>query len=221
MKGKYTMKKALMIALALALIFCGCAAPAQTSEEPAPQTDMVEKAELDSANAKIAELESELADVKAQLKTAQEESASYLKQIEAYEAEKAAKENGAVASLDKAVQLHDDEYVTISYIGCENDSLDRPQVVLLVQNKTDYTLTFQADSLSLDGFGLGRPRGSDEVAPQSKGKIHFRFDEEPESMTPATISATLSVIDFSKEMTGKQSYDVTIVNADVSSAYES
>lgn len=212
------MKRFLLTAIAAALIFCGCAAPAQSVADQQPQTDMVEKSALDSANSRIAELEAEIEGVKAQLKTAEEEAAALRDQIKSYEEEKAAKENGAVASADKAVQLHDDEYVTISYLGCEKDSRDRTQVVLLVQNKTDYTLSFQSDAIALDGFDLGHPTGSDDVAPQSKGKIHFHVEEEPENMTPATFSATLKVIDFSKEMTGSQSYKVTVVNADISAA---
>ena len=216
------MKKMILIALVFALLLCGCAAPAQTSSneaeaQAAPAADMVEKAELDKANSRISELESEIDGLKKQLQSAQDEISSYQDEIKTYQDAQAAKENGAVAPIENAVQFHDDEYVTISYLGCEKDDRDQTQIVLLVQNKTDYTLTFQASSIALDGFDLGYPSGSDDVAPQSKGKVHFRVDEDPESMTPSTFSSTLRVIDFSKEMTGNQHYNVTVVNVDVSS----
>lgn len=215
------MKRLFLFALVIVLMFCGCAAPASTSNadaEASPNVDMVEKVKLDEANQKISELETEIDGLKQQLQSSQDEIASYKDQIKAYAEEKAAREHGVVAPIDKGVQLYDDEYVTISYLGCEKDSIDWTQVVLLVQNKTDYTLTFQSSAMAFDGLGLGYPSGSDDVAPQSKGKVYFHFEEEPETMNPSTFTATIKVIDFSKQMTGNQSYEVTVVNVDVSSA---
>ena len=121
------------------------------------------------------------------------------------------------APVETTKFIHEDEYVVISFSGCELDSRNRQCMVFTVVNKTDVTLTFQADSLSIDRVSLGYISGSDDVAPNSTGKIRFRTAESFPTMSPTSISGTISVIDFSKTIfeNNKMFYDVTFTNLSV------
>lgn len=113
------------------------------------------------------------------------------------------------------VSIHTDDYVDLSFIGCEiND--DDEQLVFMVNNKTNVELTFQASSFAIDGLSLGYVSGSDNIAAQSKGKIRFETDEDFPTMTPSTLSGTIRVIDFSETLWEQQSYDVSFTNVEIS-----
>ena len=109
--------------------------------------------------------------------------------------------------------VHDDEFVQLSYVGLEKDSLGRHMLVFKVVNKTNVTLTFQADTFALDGVSLGNFSGSDNVAAQSTGTVRFR--EQIPSVVPSLLTGTIRVIDFSKTLSGKQSYVVNFVNTGI------
>jgi len=110
---------------------------------------------------------------------------------------------------EDGIHIHKDEHVTISYLGCETDR-DRDYMVFYVENNTDVELTFQSNTLSIDGESLGHISGSDSIAAQSKGRVRFRTGDPFPTMSPATITGTLRVIDFSRELF--RSYDVSFVN---------
>lgn len=119
-----------------------------------------------------------------------------------------------VSPTDVEVLIYDDDYVTISFIGCEIYR-DDENIVFMVVNKTDSELTFQSGTMAIDGISLGHVSGSDSVAAQSKGKVRFETAEEFPTMAPSTISGTIKVIDFGKTLWGSQSYEVPFSNFDV------
>jgi len=108
--------------------------------------------------------------------------------------------------------VHDDEYVQLSYVGLEKDSLGRHVLAFKVVNKTNVTLTFQADTFALDGVSLGTITGSDNVAAQSTGTVRFTPREQIPSVAPSLLTGAIRVIDFSNTLWGKQSYVVNFVN---------
>ncbi len=123
-------------------------------------------------------------------------------------------DSGSEAGTAVDVSIHTDDYVDISFIGCEIDD-DDEELVFMVNNKTNVELTFQASSFAIDGLSLGHVFGSDSVAAQSKGKIRFETDEDFPTMTPSTLSGSIRVIDFSETLWEQQSYDVAFTNVDV------
>ena len=108
--------------------------------------------------------------------------------------------------------VHDDEYVQLSYVGLEKDSLGRHVLAFKVVNKTNVTLTFQADTFALDGVSLGTITGSNNVAAQSTGTVRFTPREQIPSVAPSLLTGAIRVIDFSNTLSGKQSYVVNFVN---------
>lgn len=208
-KCKRWVAAALLLCLALTLISCG---NNQGAEQP---VDMVPKGDLDAANLGLAAANREIEALRAELNQAKTDYAAAQQQIAQLEQAANAPATGGIASIDGGVEVWDDEYVNIKYLGCEWDDDDQ-EVVFLVQNKTDVELTFQSNTIALDGISLGYISGSDEVAAQSTGKVRFEVEELVENMFPNTLTATLRVIDFSKTLFGSQSYDAPFVNIDVS-----
>lgn len=119
-------------------------------------------------------------------------------------------------SVQRTTLVYEDEYVTISYshIG-EPDWMDRRGVVFTVENKTDYVLTFQADSLAINGIDLGNISMSDEISPQSTGEISAKSDKVT-ATTVSKISGQFRVIEWDNELFGALSYDAKFVNVEVS-----
>jgi len=119
-------------------------------------------------------------------------------------------------SSSDGILVWDDDYVTIRYLECEQDTIltDIQYMVFYVINKTNYELSFQADSLAMNGENLGLVTGSDNISAQSRGKIRFRTQEDFPTMYPTTISGKLVVVDFSYTLLN-MSYDVPFVNIKV------
>ena len=116
-----------------------------------------------------------------------------------------------------AVEVYDDDNVTIEFAGC---SIEKPYSFsdtvyyyanFNVKNKTDVELTFQTDSLSFNGISYNKFLGSDEVAPQSSGKISFYRDEPIPVSGINKTSGQIRVIDFSYEFL-ENSYEAKWVN---------
>lgn len=78
------------------------------------------------------------------------------------------------------IQVYDDEYVTIEFAGCrapsEDDWLKYYYADFNIKNKTDATLTFQPHSLAFNGISY-KMIGSENVAPQSTGKVSFMTND--------------------------------------------
>ena len=125
------------------------------------------------------------------------------------------KTSGSIVEPENGTPIYNDEYVSISFLGCEIDNGDEC-LVFFVENLTGVELSFQSDSLSIDGYSLGNPFGSDTIAAKSKGKIRFETKESFPNMSPEKISGTLNVIDFNKTLFGKLSYDISFVDVEIS-----
>lgn len=115
------------------------------------------------------------------------------------------------------VQVYNDKYVTIEFAGC---TMEKPyewsddfeyHANFNVTNKTDTELTFQSDAISFNGVSYKVALGSDEVAPQSTGKITFEMDGAVPTSGISKTSGKISVIDFSYELLEK-SYEAKWVN---------
>lgn len=107
--------------------------------------------------------------------------------------------------------IYDDEYVTINFIGCEQNANGEQYLVFSVENKTEVTLTFQSDAMAINGTDLGKIVGSDYIAPQSKGEIRFNAKKELPTMSPELLSGSITVVDFSKTIADDSS-TVNMVN---------
>lgn len=116
------------------------------------------------------------------------------------------------------VQVYDDEYVTIEFAGCrapaEDDWVKYYYADFNIKNKTDVVLTFQPNVIAFDGISY-QVQGSEEVAPQSTGKISFYSDDVLPTSGVSKTSGQVKAIDF-KAMTenilGNHSYEIKWVN---------
>lgn len=117
------------------------------------------------------------------------------------------------------VQVYNDQYVTIEFAGCrqgEGYRSDYYYADFNIKNKTDATLTFQPKAISFDGISY-QVSGSEEVAPQSTGKVSFYTNDDilPIGGVSKT-SGQVSVIDFDRMLNnvfdGGYSYDVKWVD---------
>lgn len=105
--------------------------------------------------------------------------------------------------------IYEDEYVKICFIRIGESGVE-----FLVENKTDYVLTIQADTVSINGYSTNDIVMSDDIAPKSKGKAIARCDDFEEGMKVEKISGQLSVIDFSDELL-KRSYNVKFIDFEI------
>ena len=112
------------------------------------------------------------------------------------------------------VKVYEDKYVTIEFTGCrapnEDSWLDYYYADFNITNKTDVTLTFQPEAISFNGISY-QVEGSEEVAPQSTGKISFYTDNVLPTSGISKTSGQVSVIDFDYSFL-KNSYDAKWVN---------
>ncbi len=120
-------------------------------------------------------------------------------------------ENDGLLDVENGIPVYDDEYVTISYLGCEKGRR-REEIVFYAINKTEVELVFQGSSLAINGESLGYVSGSDSIAPLSKGKIRYSTKEEFPTYNPDDISGVLKVVDFSQSLFGKSSYEYSFTN---------
>lgn len=112
------------------------------------------------------------------------------------------------------VLIHDDQYVTIKYVGCKKGDFG-DELFFDVENKTEVELTFQCDAFAFDGENIKNISGSDGIAAKSRGEIHYRARDGLPTLTPQSITGTIRVIDFSEEIQltdGKRSYNIKFVN---------
>ena len=114
------------------------------------------------------------------------------------------------------VKVYEDNKVKIEFAGCrapEEDSwLDYYNADFNITNKTDVTLTFQPEAISLNGISY-QVEGSEEVAPQSTGKVSFYTDDVLPISGINKTSGEVSVIDMEKLFTdGSSSYNAKWVN---------
>ena len=126
-------------------------------------------------------------------------------------------EESGLLSPEDGILIHENEYFTIRFLGCE-EGRDREYMVFFVENKTDVELTVQANTLAINGENLGFVSGSSSIAAQSRGRARFRTTDEFPTLTPSTITGTLTVWDFSNTLL-ESSYDVPFVNLEINGEY--
>ena len=125
-------------------------------------------------------------------------------------------EKPKMRSPEDGVEIVDNEFFTIKYLGCEmNESRNRPSMIFYVTNKTEVSLRIMAESMAFDGQNLGYVYGTPSIAPLSSGKINLDTDEPFPTMEPKTISGELSVMD-NGHVLGVLMYSVPFANVDVS-----
>lgn len=105
------------------------------------------------------------------------------------------------------VLVYSDESVEIYFSEVTSNG-----VVFEVKNMTDINLTFQASSVAINGVSTNDITMSDDVAPQSIGKIVARCSDFSTSEKVYTVSGQLRVIDFSGSWT---TYDAKFVNVEI------
>lgn len=113
-----------------------------------------------------------------------------------------------------AVQVYDDQYVTIEFAGCRTGTgyfSEYYYADFNIKNKTDVELTFQSDALSFDGVSYKVAMGSDAVAPQSTGKASFQMADAVPVNGIGKTSGQIRVIDFDYTLL-ENSYDAKWVN---------
>lgn len=111
-----------------------------------------------------------------------------------------------VTVIPKYALVYSDDKVDIFYSKLVSGRYDNG-VEFVVNNKTNITITIQADAVSINGFSTHDIIMSDKVAPQSTGTVIADTDFFDVSTNVGTISGQLRVIDFSKTLFN--SYDAT------------
>ena len=115
------------------------------------------------------------------------------------------------------VQVYDDKYVTIEFVGC---SVSKPyewsqevyHANFNITNKTDVELAFTADALSFDGISY-RVTSYEEVAAQSTGKVSFESNGDAFPMSVSKTSGKIRVINNDEQLKDwDYSYDAKWVN---------
>ena len=107
-------------------------------------------------------------------------------------------------SLENATVVYEDSNVKISFAG-----ISAKGVEFWVENLTNVNITIQADSVSVNGVSTNDIMMSDDVAPQSKGKVVAKCDDFIGTTDVENVGGQLRIIDFNKSF---EAYDATFVN---------
>lgn len=105
------------------------------------------------------------------------------------------------------VTLYEDERVKIYF-----KEVGEKGVEFWVENLTDVNITIQADSVSINGISTNSIMMSDDVAPQSKGKVVAKCDDFGDVSKVETVGGQLRIIDFGGSF---KTYNATFVNIEV------
>lgn len=111
------------------------------------------------------------------------------------------------------VVLWDDQYVTITYSRVYSEESWIWGITyyteFIVENKTDVEMTFQMDTVALNGFSY-TVSGSEAVAAHSKGYVKFETTEVLPTSNIEKISGKIRAIDFSDtlDFDGSWGYDI-------------
>lgn len=98
--------------------------------------------------------------------------------------------------------VYEDDLVKINFINATASGVE-----FLAENKTDVNITFQADSIAINGLSTNEITMSDDVMAKSKGKILARCSITDTDVS--SISGQLRVIDFNKSF---KTYEASFVN---------
>lgn len=116
--------------------------------------------------------------------------------------------NNKKTTIPDGVKLYEDEKVKISYLQLTSTGME-----FMVENKTDVVLTIQADTIAVNGLNVsGYITMSDDVSPQSKGKVTANFSTVEFTDEVKTISGQLRIVDFDNML---DSYNAKFVNVEI------
>lgn len=110
---------------------------------------------------------------------------------------------------DNSVVVYQDDNVKLSFAGIGEDGVE-----FWLENRTELNLTVQADSVSVNGISASDIVMSDDVAPQSTGKVVAKCDNFSEDMEAENVGGQLRIVDFSKTW-NPYYYEVTFANVSV------
>lgn len=102
----------------------------------------------------------------------------------------------------EGIVVYEDELVKINFLKATASGVE-----FLAENKTNVNITFQADSIAVNGLSTNNITMSDDVMAQSKGIIEARCSIADTNVS--TISGQLRVIDFNDSF---DTYDAPFVN---------
>lgn len=197
--------------------------------------------ELKSAYSQIRELENQVASVQSEYDSYKESMEQYedvfpyaediknygtLKsEIEKLEQEKEETEAGVIElkaeyeKLEKEIESAKNPTATSDYLLYSDDKVEiyfsgitREGVVFEVKNMTDINLTFQADSIAINGVSTNDIVMSDSVTQQSVGKIVARCSDFEDTENVYSVSGQLTAIDFSSR--NWDSYKIKFTNVE-------
>jgi hypothetical protein len=118
------------------------------------------------------------------------------------------------------VIIHDDEFVTITYKGCEvRGAAQWDTVMFQVANKTERFLAFRIESLSFDGVNVdeipmtGILGGS--ISAKSNGEVAFMFRDGLPTLRPSSMTGKIHVRDVTDSNMGTRFHDITFIEVSV------
>lgn len=106
-------------------------------------------------------------------------------------------------ALELSDVLYSDNNIDVRFFKTyTEEKYDRIEhgIYFQVTNKTDVELTFQSNSISVNGISYSKVSGSDSVSANSTGFIEFEFDEvfiaPPKTSDVTSVTGQIKVIDF-------------------------
>ena len=107
------------------------------------------------------------------------------------------------------VLVADDQYASIWYSGCEKENASETNVYFVVQNKTNYQLTVEVDSLAVNGWTLTDVFVFEPVAPNSKANIKVAT-KQLNSLDVTSISGVFALWDTTYNLWDDSTREYTI-----------
>ena len=117
--------------------------------------------------------------------------------------------------LDDSITVYEDDYIKLEYIGIRSSKANK-LIYYNVENKTGDTLGIYANSLSVDGIGLGELIGYNDIAPNTKEKVNYQFSSEIEDSKPSEISGAFTISDEAGNSIKGNYYDASFSKVNVS-----
>lgn len=126
-----------------------------------------------------------------------------------YEEENVAKETTSNSTQQESTKplLYEDDKIKIYYSHISDKG-----VVFLVENMTNATITVQADAVSINKQSTSDITMSDDVAPQSIGKVTAKCEDFKGVSNVETVGGQLRIFDWNKSFSN---IEATFVNVDV------
>ena len=107
---------------------------------------------------------------------------------------------------DTLTELYSDDYCNVWFYSFENSKYENDEkiVTLLIENKTDKTITYQCETVNLNDIGYNKVIMSDPIAAHSKGFAELEVRNVVNCDTLTSISANLRSTDFESDSEYRQ-----------------